>query len=59
MSFLLLCAVVLNMVLILSGAEVKRYRSKWSSKGYAISFHVEQSQSQKACTCGFLMENHS
>lgn len=25
-------------------------------QGYAISFHTEQSQSQRACTCGFLME---
>lgn len=56
MSLPLLCTVVLNTVLILSSAEVKRLRSKWSSKGYAISFHVEQSQSQRACTCGFLME---
>lgn len=48
MSLLLVCAVVLNTVLILSSAEVKRHRSSWSSKGYAISFHAEQSQSQRA-----------
>jgi len=42
-SLLLFCAVMMNTVLILSGAEVKKRRSTWSSKGYAISFHVEQS----------------